>query len=39
MKGDARSGLLRECVNELKGMLPATYNEARNHPDRRFRER
>jgi len=28
MKEDTRSGLLRECVHELKGMLPATYNEA-----------
>ena len=39
MKEDVRSDLLRECVHELKGMLPTSYNEAWNHPDRRFRER
>ena len=39
MKEDTRSALLREYVQDLKGMLPATYNEAWNHPDRRFRER
>ena len=39
MKEDVRSDLLRECVHELKGMLPTSYNEAWNHPDRRFIER
>jgi len=39
MKEDSRSGLLRECVHELKGMLPTSYNEAWNHPDGKFRER
>ena len=39
MKEDIRSGLLRECVHELKGMLPTSYNEAWNHPDGKFRER
>ena len=39
MKEDTRSGLLREYVHELKGMLPTSYNEAWNHPDEKFRER
>jgi len=39
MKEDNRSGLLREYVHELKGMLPTSYNEAWNHPDGKFRER
>ena len=39
MKDDTCSGLLRECAQELKGMLPNSYDEARNHPDEKFRER
>jgi len=39
MKEDARSGLLREYVHELKGMLPTSYNEAWSLPDGKFRER
>ena len=39
MKEDTRSVLLREYIQELKGMLPTTYNEAWNHPDSRFKER
>jgi len=39
MKEDIRSGLLRECVHELREMLPTLYNEAWNHPDGKFRER
>jgi len=27
MKEDIRTGLLQECVHELKGMLPTSYNE------------
>jgi len=39
MKEDTCSGLLREYVQELKGMLPNSYDEAWNHPDENFRER
>ena len=38
MKEDTRAGLLRECIQELKGMLPNTYDEAWNHPDEKFQE-
>jgi hypothetical protein len=38
MKDDTCSGLLREYVQELKGMLPNSYDEAWNHPDEKFRE-
>ena len=39
MKEDTRAGLLREYVQELKGMLPNSYDEAWNHPDEKFRKR
>ena len=39
MKDDTRAGLLRDYVQELKGMLPNSYDEAWNHPDEKFRER
>ena len=39
MKEDTRSGLLREYVQELKGMLPNSYDEAWNYPDEKFRKR
>ena len=39
MEDDIRSSLLREFVQELKGMLPSSYDEAWNHPDEKFRER
>ena len=34
-----RSGMLREYVQQLKGMLPANYDDAWNHPDKKFRVR
>ena len=39
MREDTRSGFLREYVQELKGMLPNSYDEAWNYPDEKFRER
>ena len=39
MKSDTREALLREYVQELKGMLPTSYDGAWNHPDPKFRER
>ena len=39
MKEDTRASLLREYVQELKGMLPNSYDEAWNHPDEKFKER
>lgn len=38
MEDDIHSGLLREYAQELKGMLPDSYDEAWNHPDEKFRE-
>ncbi len=34
-----RSGLFKEYVLELKGILPTSYDEAWSHPDGNFRER
>jgi hypothetical protein len=36
MKDDTRSGLLREYVQELKGMLPNSHDKAWNHLDDSF---
>ena len=36
---ETRSGMLREYVQQLKGMLPTNYDEAWNHSDEKFRVR
>ena len=36
---ETRSGMLREYVQQLKGMLPTNYDEAWNHSDENFRVR
>ena len=37
MKEDTRASLLREYVQELRDMLPSSYDEAWNHPDPKFK--